>query len=264
MKSHLYSKFKLKGSKRYSQLGTTADDWVEKWQQNKKYSEYLAAVTQLMINTKYNGKLVSLFPPAYQSLYQGLSGKLNIPDMVYSLECFLTYKQSELPDSPVEAMQKILGNVKVVEKPFSMPRRTFKSKEGSRLSQLCLLKTLMRMKGFETMLFKKGETWGAFLFSDTEFYVIDDGIKKVDELSTVAELQSVKFFYFDYPQAFFNKNEFLSTVLAQSKQVEPYCKNPEFVIRSFSRLFPNKRIEILNEPFEFLAAGMKQNLGTNK
>lgn len=245
--SDLY-RFKARGSVVW--FSGSLEDWGAQWRKNSKYSEFLSASSSYMGMMKPTYFHSVHFPQDMQALLPVFGGPLNIGDMVYATDSF-----SLMESLPKGDLQKqaafILKEIKLNgSKKFSWPKETLKNKISNRISKLCLLAIVARNHGFDPFIHRSTNT--VFLFKSGKYFLIDEsGLKFLSTEAALTFSRGKLLEYFDYPQGFFYKNEFLSYILHEAKAAPQYCRNPDYVINNqFKRLSGNAvKFAIVKEPF---------------
>ena len=226
-------------------------EWGEKWKTNKKYSEFLQSSVSLVNLLKVPLVASEYYPRKFTQLIPTFTGTYNIADMVYATDAFLL--MNELPKGAFPLIIKsLLSDIKIDNnKQFTMPRKVLREKSGNSLSRLCLLAMTARSFAYDSLIDKASNA--ILLLKENKFFRIDkDGFKELSHQQAVEYVKGREFHYFDYPQAFFYKNEILSYSLAKAGASPQYCRNPDFVINNFVKRFSRGAfsIKILEEPFE--------------
>ena len=242
--------YEYKSESGAEELQISLDEWGRTWHKSKKLSEFLSSTLNLMKLLKVPALQSDYFPVEFRTLSRALSGSYNLGDMVYMTDSILL--NNELgQDSFEKAVDKILSEVKITKGAgFTLPRETLRNKTGSSLARLSLLSMAAKSFSYDSMIDLKSSS--LFLFKANEFALINEnGFQKLNLEKSRELLRNTELHYFDYPQAFFYKNEFLTYALAKAGAAPQFCRNPDYVINNFLKLFSEAgvSVKILREPF---------------
>lgn len=235
-------------------------DWGKEWLANSRYSEFLATSASFMGMMKPALAQSVYYPSDMYELVPLFYGSYQISDMVFALDSIKLGRWFER-QSMALSFESIMNKVQVDEsREFSWPLDTLNHKSANRLSIYTLAAMVARLKGYEPFLVTQEEGISLVLQQKDKFWLSSGRVLQEVDLQTVTEfLRGVTVKYFDYPQAFYFKNEFLSYVLAESAVTSSYCRNPDFVINNFVKRFPRGLFEltILRDPFEKIKRKMQ-------
>lgn len=248
--SELVDVYKYKTQAGAEEIKKEIKEWGAEWLKNQKYSEFLTASNSFMGMLKPAYTVSTFYPLEFSNLFQTFSGGYSIADMVYATDSMKL--MNSLPrESFDKKVQFINKEIRVDEDAaFTWPLETLKLKKGSRLSKMCLMAMTARIHGYDPLIHL--ETNSVFLKKGRDFYLIDGtGFRQMTNNMIIVYPKGKSFIYFDYPQGFFHKNEFLAYVLDEAGAVSQYCRNPDYVINSFNKYFEKGTftISICKEPF---------------
>ena len=167
------------------------------------------------------------------------------------------------------AVEKLFNTIKITRKgEFSWPSEVLELKAGSELSVACLIRISAHSRGYLSMLIKL-ETldkvhWFVYMKNDDEEFLVWPSQKRIikghlkellkqERLDKEAgeQVRAVKFYLFEYPQAFFLKNVYLSKIVSGVLKGFPdFCSTPSLVKINLEAFLNNHwRINYLREPF---------------
>jgi hypothetical protein len=172
--------------------------------------------------------------------------------MKFAADSFKNYK--DLGNlGAIELVEKIFSEVKLVDSGFNWPRKVWLERQGSQLSRLCLMAQLLGYKNYRPLLLKQEN--GAYhlcYFVDQQVYLVAEGqVIKLDSLNSILP-KYTGFYYFNYPQAFFYKNELMSSCFSQHDEIPDFCKTPGMNFKYFQKYLGKNKVKVLEEPFELL------------
>ena len=256
--SELVDVYKYKTQAGAAEIKKPIKEWGAEWLKNGKYSEFLAASNTFMSMLKPAYTASTLYPPEFAGLHQTFSGRYSIADMVYATDSMKL--MNSLPRDSFEKKVQFINEEISVEgdTQFTWPLDTLKLKKGSQLSKLCLMAMTARIHGYDPLI--DLETNSVFLKKGRDFFLIDGmGFRQMTSDMTIIYPKGKSFIYFDYPQSFFYKNEFLAYVLSEAGAVSQYCRNPDYVINSFNKYYEKGTftISICKEPFSDILTRMQ-------
>jgi hypothetical protein len=225
---------------------------LKKWLRGKTYGELLREVVKILGPLKYSTEKSYLYPRKFKSLLPALKGKYNFADMKFAADSFKNYK--DLGNlGAIELVEKIFSEVKLVDSGFNWPRKVWLERQGSQLSRLCLMAQLLGYKNYRPLLLKQEN--GAYhlcYFVDQQVYLVAEGqVIKLDSLNSILP-KYTGFYYFNYPQAFFYKNELMSSCFSQHDEIPDFCKTPGMNFKYFQKYLGKNKVKVLEEPFELL------------
>ena len=217
--------YKFKADLGATEIKKDIKDWGKEWASNKKLSEFLNSTTAFLSRMKPSYTISRYYPRVFNQMVPSFHGTYKLSDMVYSTDSMLLMES--LPEKDFEKnIDYLLKEIQEEEgSNFSWPRNTLKKKSGTQISKLCLLAMTARNFGYDPFLIR--ESNAVFLIKDGACYLIDkDGLKSISFEESKAFLKDKTIKYFDYPQGFFFKNEYLAYVLHHAGATPQYCRNP--------------------------------------
>ena len=241
-------RYKAKASERW--LAGSLAEWGAEWRKNEKYSEFLAPSQHMLSMLKPTYFHSIYFPEDMRVLLPTFGGPLNIADMVYATDSF-TLVESLPKGNFAEKITYLLSEIKVNSgSPFTWPKVTLKNKSGNQLSKLCLIAMVARNFAYDPFIDRSSNS--VLLMKNGTFHLIDStGLKPLDKASFVKFSSGKSLDYFDYPQGFFYKNEFLSFILNEAKATPQYSRTPDYVINCLLKQLSGKsvNVKVVKEPF---------------
>ncbi|MCM8530807.1 MAG: O-antigen ligase family protein [Lentisphaeraceae bacterium] len=219
---------------------------VESMLSKGTYGERAKEFAKIMGPLKYSRNISVVYPSMGGPLVREFNKPYSLSDAVFASDQNLLRNAFDYSLPIPDVWKEIESKVRTIESSgFQWPKSIFKAKEGNRLSKLCLFATLVRFKGFESAIFKDGESFSLIAYNQKELWLLKENVVSIKTVSEIKNLySSINGEYFAYPQAYFLKNEFLSKVLSNSKQFPHYSTNPSYAFRLFQNHFKSSKYKV--------------------
>jgi hypothetical protein len=198
-------------------------------------------------------------------------------DLDYWRQVMAIHTLGHRGDTGEATVNAIMNEVQLVKgQDFSWPGEIISSGKGNSLSIACLLRAALHSRGDISFMLKietlneliwlvYGERSGeGFLYNPEKNTFVKGKFSELLEkprLSEVvaADVKNTEIVLFDFPQAFCQRNVFLSKVISSKVESIPdFCSNPSVVALNLQRYLGGKwKIRYLKEPFIKLESSLK-------
>jgi O-antigen ligase len=191
-------------------------------------------------------------------------------DLSYWQDMIFITKEFPGGMTTAKMIEPFFVKVKVVGKQgFEFPGKVLRNGQGSSLAVACALRTVVHLHGKMSFLVRvetrTGLEWLVCVVEENFSFLVNvklgksykvDIIKSLSSLTTFTEVigepaLSVGIRLFEYPQAFSQRNVFLSKVLSSNvEQIKDFCSPPSLVgMNIFEYLNGQFEVKYLREPF---------------
>ena len=247
---------------------------LKKWQEHVEASDQrgaLASAAKILSGLKGIDTIDSLLPSLASTdgfMVKHNDREFHQTDFQYWQEILQLRRLFKKGKTGEALVKELLEDITINrQQKFNWPQQVLKSKQASELSLSCLLRMAGHLQGYLTLIVKL-ETldkvhWLVYMKNDQEEFLVWPSQKKIMkghykalfhkkylEKEVGENLRQMKFFLFEYPQAFLLRNVYLSTILGQLTDFKSFC-SPPTLIKMNLEAFLNKHWSIgyLRQPF---------------
>jgi hypothetical protein len=246
---------------------------LEKWRvaAQEGRPEALQAATEILAGFKGIGTIDKLLPSLASSngfMSKSKSQEFHVTDVQYWQEIFdlrRLFNKGKVGEALVkDLLQQIEINR---EQKFYWPGEVIKNKKGSELSVACLLRVAGHIQDYITFIVKVDTLdkvhWLVYMKNENEEFLVWPSAKKIVKVDFKKmdkqkmqkiigdEVRAIKPFLFEYPQAFWMRNVYLSQIISSKlPNFRNYCFSPSLVKINLQRfLIKHRGISYLKQPF---------------